>query len=150
MFSNKKFLRKPIMINEDASTVNDGKNIQEWVVNEIARRAFEYDKLKRKYKNLKHDCKSYRCNVCKVVQSRPIMSKRCGHGQCHICYSAESSLIFNHLFVVDNKINRSDCMKCWIKNGYTTYDEIKKNISAAQWEHYKSYSLCIDKKFNKN
>lgn len=136
----------------DAFVVNQdipnkiAKNIEEHVVNEIVEYAYQYEKLKRKYDDMKKEFHNVRCTVCKKYQRTQLMGKKCGHSQCHNCHFAETSLIFDNSFDVPN---RNECIKCWIKLGYATYNEVKKGVSNSQWEHYKSYTICLEKKFQK-
>lgn len=110
----------------------DAKNIQEYVAKTVIEYAFEHNKLKRKYEQLKNNTKDVICKHCKQY-SRNIMGKRCGHKQCHPCWFAENSLIFK----TDDVKDRNICLRCWVKN--RSIDDLKNIVSESQLEHFKDY-----------
>ena len=123
------------------------KNIEEYVTEKIVEYAFEHKKLKRKYDAIKLEFKTRRCSVCKKY-SQMMLSKSCHHYLCSKCHCAETSLIFQEPNF--KTPNRNTCIKCWIKTGIVTYDDLRTSIRDIQWEHYREYTKHLETRFSKH
>lgn len=127
------------------------KNIEEYVINKILEYATKeenkYNKLRKKYDALKKEVNQ--CYMCKRVidtQKHASTGLRmpCGDVLCSRCYHMELSLMSNYF----RDRNLGLCVKCLISKGFTTYNDIRNNVSDDIWLLYRQYASCLEKKYN--